>query len=578
MLRKSQPAQQETWDIEFHCDKCGHPATEVDLICDNCGHFLIRFDRLTILTFIISVLASFILFRASNAIWPMYLLVALGIIHLYAAIFSRGAVVTSATFLIFAFTFIWGVWVVVDWLSHTNPTQAIFGSLWTQFQGTYRDWSFLVPLSLWVAGTIWGIFLGRSKAMPRVKLASSYFLGTGSFIFGLWGVWAILIQNNLIRDLVLQATVVAGLIVPLVLLFILLQRQPPEGTKASIFALWLLIITAYLFSTQFLTNLVQYGLGVFLPRLLGMTPLPDVKLPWLLELLKWRNPISGILTATSIFSLAASGVAQATSNFEAPKPSFYVSAKDNVSNLLARSQNDLERLVLNLVGTVLEMTRIIVIVATLGALTTINFVQNLVATFRQILIYLLRMIRYLVLPICSFSLLSALMILVLRGYQTYIGGSTSVDPLALWGAAFTVMIFVLILCGASFGFAPAVERKFIFAGTEATTLGMYIYFFITLASLGLPLIWFGFRTTGVDLFGVRPGLIYFTNLVASTLLLLVLVLTIAPGALFQDIRRSIPHFEQVIYGVQVSLVIVFALIALYLGMGFISSGLLAALK
>jgi len=309
-----------------------------------------------------------------------------------------------------------------------------------------------------------------------------------------------------------------------------------------------------------------------------MLPLPDAKLPWLLELLKWRNPISGILTAIAIFSLAASSVAQAISQFKAPTPEFYVTSKDRISDLLAQSQNDIERLILNLIGTVLDMTRIIVIVAVLGAHTAIHFIQNMITTFRQILVYLVRMIRYLVLPVSTFSLLSVLIILVLRGYQTYIRGGTMTAPQALWGAALTVMVFVLILCGASFGFAPAVERRFIFAGTEAATLGMYIYFFVTLASLGLPLIWIGFQTVGVDVSGVRPGEIYFTNLTASVLLLIVLVLTVAPSAFFQEARHSIPYFEQVVYGIQVLLLIVFASVALYFGAGFISNGLISALK
>ncbi|MEW5720970.1 MAG: hypothetical protein AB1817_20260, partial [Chloroflexota bacterium] len=81
-----------------------------------------------------------------------------------------------------------------------------------------------------------------------------------------------------------------------------------------------------------------------------------------------------------------------------------------------------------------------------------------------------------------------------------------------------------------------------------------------------------------DLSGVRPGEIYFMNLAASALLLIVLVLTIAPGAFFQEARRSIPYFEQAVYGIQVSLLIVFAFVVLYFGVGFISNGLMSASK
>jgi hypothetical protein len=144
------------------------------------------------------------------------------------------------------------------------------------------------------------------------------------------------------------------------------------------------------------------------------------------------------------------------------------------------------------------------------------------------------------------------------------------------------MLGVLVLCGASFGFAPAIERRFVFPGTLAVAyLGSMIYVVISLASVGLPLIWFGFQSADIGFSAVKPGPIYATNLTTSVGLLLALILltmaqdpTILPGS----IRQRIHRFESILSGLPVLLLALFLAVVLFHGMNPIMTGLSAALR
>ncbi len=232
--------------------------------------------------FFCSALAVLALFRISDSIWPIYLLIALGVIHLYAVIFSQGEALTSATFVFFTVSLLWGLWELADWFASQRPASNFATNFWRPLHGYVTDDLVYIPLVVWIIATIWGIALGRSQALPGLKLASGYFLGLGAFIFGLWGAWGFLIENRLVRSWLFQAAIVLALVVPLLLLISLIEYHPPEertpGAWPQLAALWFLLITAYLLSTQVLTDLVERGLGHFLPQILGLHPLSNLEL------------------------------------------------------------------------------------------------------------------------------------------------------------------------------------------------------------------------------------------------------------------------------------------------------------
>ena len=257
--------------ITLTCPLCTQQVSDLDIRCPNCNRFLFRFTKFASSTFIVTALAALVMFRISGAIWPMYLLIGLGILHLYAVIFSKGEVLSSAATIFLGITLAWGAWLTISWLSGLEAFHGLLPT-WVRMQELLHTFLVWILLGIWLLGIFWSINLGRWKSMPGIKLASSYFLGMGAFIFGLWGIWAILIQNALAQEQIFQLTTVLALLVPLVLLLGLLVRQPPVGTltRGEVVAIWCLLFGAYLTSTDFLTTLVQFGLGKFLPKLFAV--------------------------------------------------------------------------------------------------------------------------------------------------------------------------------------------------------------------------------------------------------------------------------------------------------------------
>ena len=92
---------------DINCTHCNQSNPEIGLLCDHCGKLLFSFNRNLSLLFILSVVVSGVLFRMSEQIWPMYLLIMMGIIHLYAIVFTRGESLRNATILFFGITVVW---------------------------------------------------------------------------------------------------------------------------------------------------------------------------------------------------------------------------------------------------------------------------------------------------------------------------------------------------------------------------------------------------------------------------------------------------------------------------------------
>lgn len=586
----------DLYDSIVPCPRCTSLSPEIDVFCNNCGKFLIVVGRKSVLVLVLAILGALVLFRESGATWPLYLLVTAAIIHLYAVAFSRGAALSRAAVLFALIVGVWGAWELGEWFSTVPRTMTVGAvSRFQELRETIEPRLAVLSLPLWLLGILWGIALGRSTALPGVRLASSYFLGIGAFLFGLWGVWATLIENQLVLDWVFQLTTIVALTSPLILLVILLGREPPEGPAegrgAYVAALWLSVITAYLFGSRFLIDLVEFGLGTFLPRLLGHPPLPVIEMPWLLRALELTVPISSVLTAFAAVSVVAASAAQTASGFEAQRPSFYTSGMEKATVSARRSGNDLARLGANLTGIIYELLFIVFTTSRFVLKFTITIVENVYRVAKQLPIYLWRMIRFLIVPIISFSLLSFAIILVLRDFATYTASTSLVDPKVLWGEAMTVIIFALVLCGASFGFARSVPDRFVSDGYEAAVLGFIVYVVITVASFAVLLVWIGFERTGIGFNAISPGGVYATNSVAVLALLAAIVVfqllvsvrswtrpadrsteTIAPSL---DATAAKSNVEAIVLIIPI---VLFAAFAIMMGFNALKDGLLMALN
>jgi hypothetical protein len=203
--------------------------------------------------------------------------------------------------------------------------------------------------------------------------------------------------------------------------------HPTDGHWTYVAALWFLVITAYVLSTHILTNLVQFGLGTFLPRILGYASLSVAPLPWPLKVLDWTVPIAYFLVGFAIISLVVSSATQALATIKRDQASFYTEVMEHAAHLAVDPAPPtplyLRKITSELLGRASE-----VLFVTLRQFTryaTELLVRNIAKIFRESLVYLWRMVRYLIVPVFSFSLLSVIIIIVLRNYHAYI-----VNPVA----------------------------------------------------------------------------------------------------------------------------------------------------
>ncbi len=165
------------------------------------------------------------------------------------------------------------------------------------------------------------------------------------------------------------------------------------------------------------------------------------------------------------------------------------------------------------------------------------------------------------------------------------------------------MLLVFVLCGVAFGFAQhtkqhPLEVQRLFAGTAASLfLGLIAYFLLSIASLGMTIIWFGFRSASISLPALSPGPIYRVNALAVLALTISLVLL----ALKQITREGIIAKEQesldpwasprlnddasmpvapssFLSISQVAILLIFGLIALLFGLSSLINGVVQAAK
>ncbi|MEA2572960.1 MAG: hypothetical protein QOH93_258 [Chloroflexia bacterium] len=576
----------QAWDIGAACPNCKAPYSEADLLCGNCGKFLIDLKRGALTIFLLTALISLILFRLSDSIWPMYLLLILGILHLYAVIFSRGEALLRATAAFVVVTTLWGLWLLIGWLLASGRFPSAWEGLRARLSDFFSLWGFVLVVGGWLGGTLWAVSLGRNKAIPQIKVASSYFLGTGAFIFGLWATWAILLENSQVRIWLFQLVVALSLLAPLIALMVLLRRQPPDAAnqirKGEVVALWLLLTGAYLFTTDALTRLVQFGLGKLLPNILGIVATDQLSMIGLFDALKWRNPVSGTLAGIAVISLVGTSIAKTMGEFRASKREPIDMMRASINSRVALSRNEVERFILRIPGVAVDLLEITANVGEIVGQVAWQFIVLAWETLVRSFSYILRMLRYLVIPVLSFSLISVLVILILTTLRRYQLVPIFYNPAVLWAAALTVLIIILVLCGAAFGFAPSAQSKFVFAGTYiAATLGSAIYFIVSLASLSFFLMWFGFQSVGIDFRGIRPGPIYWLNAAALGVLLAILIVTTLVVYVWKWPTPAVGSGRSLLWAhliPQALPLLVFAAVVLMLGVGFIWGSITSALR
>jgi hypothetical protein len=385
-----------------------------------------------------------------------------------------------------------------------------------------------------------------------MKLASGYFLGLGAFVFGLWGTWGVLIDQNSLpnalafhlgsQSLVLSPTAVRrdifqfslalSLIAPLVALIIILRRDSPYNRsseaeirgpvrrgrvrqdrerQARALSVSLLVLTIYATAAQWLSSLVSGGFTHVIPRLLNVADVHEPTFDWWTNAQTWEGYFSVGLFLLTILSVIAAALIATFDVFRAVSPDFYSRGSASIVRQMENS-GALERSILSFRLLLLAIAFHTTVAASFVGLAAQLLVRSLFDTFAEGLRYLWRLFRYLVVPVLVFSLMSFVTILVVVTCRSYNDG-LSTDWWTVWSAILAVGVYAVIFCSAAFGFAKSLDRRFVFAGTEASMLFSVVGYFVASVAVTfcLPSLWMALNRGGIESASFRPGGVLVAN-------------------------------------------------------------------
>ena len=514
-------------------DRCplGHPIDDVTVRCPNCGQFVLlmpsayRRGRVAFLVrgmiIVLAAVSNLLLFSYTHEVSPLYWFLLLGVVHLYATVFTRGAALGSAAWFLSAVTVISVSWAAVH---GRVPTAGTGG-------GLARAALLILPVAGWLLVTVYMFLLGR-QALTRIVIASSYFLACASLTLGFWGVWLFYVENGLVSSTIYWIAAGVGLLLPvlcILLLFTLPGRIDIDRQRwllgLSSFAL--IVLAANLILVEPFVKAVSFILGEFIPRLVGAGPLNNITTDWLGGA-NWRAAVTSMMLLVAVALVVVRATLEASSREAGTRlTERAVSAELGTYGVVVASSSLAEALTQERVDNVVAdpaspanqaYEAASFAAGYLGEIALLIF-SNILTTFRQAL--------YAVMPPVAFSLLGMLMVLVLGKLGEYLRHGPFLDAVSLWGMLVTVLAAAVMLSAIAFDFAPTqnqpawrrlrllgIPLAVVAAGSLLVSLG---YFLISLASWALlPLL------MPSSVAGLFTGNLYVVNLAISTVALVLL--------------------------------------------------------
>jgi hypothetical protein len=519
-------------------DQCParHPIDGVTLVCPKCGRFVLflpgifrgshRYrSRIHGMIILVAAVISFVLFRYTDMVWPLYWFLLLGIVHTYATVFTRGAALGSAAWFLATTTVVSGVWAVAR--GHLHPS----GTVGVLISATLR----LVPFVAWLLVTAYMFTLGR-RSISKIKTASSYFLGAATLTLGFWGIWLYYLENGLVTPTVYAVAVAVGLAMPalcILLLFILPVGENWDRRPwwLSLGALTLVALATNLILVEPLVEVLGFILGQFFPRLVGVSPLYEITTDWLGGQY-WRAVVSSamlLVAATLVVVRATQEAARREAGDIDESTSGPIDGQDDGSTVPSNEKSAALTMADD------ALTGVVIDARYLGEIALL-VLANIYDTLRRAF--------FAVLPSVAFSLLSMLTIIVLGKLGEYLRHGPFLSGIALWGMVVTVLVSVIVLCGIAFDFSPSQEQAtspqprlgvpfvLIASGTVLTSLA---YFLVSFASGALlPILW----PPNVEPVTLFSGDVYFVNLAISIATLVLLACLFAISEVVERRRQA----------------------------------------
>lgn len=557
----------------------GHHNPDIGLYCVECGCLIVisadafqhgrRALTAYIAMLVISTVVGIVLFRISNTIWAPYTFLTIGIICLYATVFSRGASVAVAAWSLAAFSAVWTIWAMWRPVFHADPIAEsiiISGSI-----------------AVWLGSAAYFLYLGQRMTLPSIRSAATLFMTLSALIFGFLGLWIVLLQRNLAYPWVYQCAALALGAAPLLAIAALLIRRRGDGGWATTAAFWLFAVAAYSGLAQYVLRAAGFVLGHLLPRILGLPELPDREVVWI-SALQWRGAVTSIPLIAALITVLVSSAVEVASRFQAHRPDFFVTQMADIQARLAGNREFLARSSLHLQRTTLTSMVSISVASDFILKVTVATATNVTKLAARVLRHILDVLRYLVGPMFALSVLGLAVILVVAEFRAYGAYGALNDPQGLWGAAIVTMIFIPVLCGLAIRMVShwndqreGWHQPLFALGSAVAFLGGLFYFLVSVVTLAMMLVWLAFKSVEVPLDPISPGPVYRTNLIAVALAVgALLVLALAQNLTWLIRRRGLADKYQV--GSAVMVVLAFVILASSLGIGPLYRGVAGAIS
>jgi hypothetical protein len=470
---------------------------------------------------VISYAVAIFLTRRSGTPWPLYTVLALSIVHLFAIVFSKAAVLIAAAAATMLAVICWTLW---------------------SFSVLTFSWRW-IPLLIWAAALAYSAGLGLAVPNEDHRRSSVLFLVMATFIFGMWALFAVNAQYGLGYHWLVSVVLAVIVVAPIgVILANVIAAESDSGLTATVTAV-AASSSGYLFVMQFVARALDHILGRLPWSVLGAPPVPQGEPGWF-TLFGWKTLMGTIIACIGLaFALVMSIAAEARE--VPPSRRDFLRAHIDASHArLAQHGDPVSLAAEHAYRGVLHITRIVTLAVVFLVMVLVRVLEVLWTSARRLALAVVTAMRYVALPIACFSVASLLLLAMTRGIIGYdIGQPGAYGARTLWGGLVFGTLIALVICGAAFGLnvIRSDEPLSLNAIAPALLTAWLCYPIVVICELALVLIGFALHSVGKHVAALGFGPFTFISLIyVFASLLIIAVPALVWAGLNQASRSSSP--------------------------------------
>jgi len=502
------------------CSPEQHAAEPIGVLCTRCHEFIFlsglprRGDKVLrwpIVIILVSYLSALFLVRHQGEQWPAYLLLSLTVLHLFALVYSKGAVIKSVALVTLLMIIGWGAWQI----SSVKLSQ----------HGVNLHW---MLIALWVVVVTYAFALGVSLAGMKHARIATLSLTMTAFIFGLWAVYVINIQYSYRYSWLLNVALPAASVIPMIVIILDVVNDDRNNRWQGRVTSLLVAISAYLAVLQVVADALNDA-EVDLPLKILGRPATRVHPPPWFTVLEWKSVISAAALVVSLAIIVTSCIVETMHDSTISGSDFLKQDIAASDRRLAASQDISSRITENVYRSGLRIARMVYLSAVFLIAVTERIIAALVQAVRRAFFAILTAVRYFLLPITCFSIAALLLMVTVNNMVQYgAGRSIHYSGPALWGGIICVMVLVMLLYGVSLGINPFSSKSGIsFNGIfPASLIAGIFWIMVTVAGLSLCLLGYALTRAGIHAQNLGLGPLLVTNLFFAVGLLAAIAVTI----------------------------------------------------